>query len=194
MCGICVSTIILKQAIQLKSIPSRLFLDAVLNAGKAHGRAIVESTLMPVIRDYNSFSKLSSELILKTMKEQAPTTVTHFLRYGTTLLVPMLSCLVFILTSRPPLPPRYIAAFSMQLQNNPHPMLASNPFCINCLLCFSQRSTLQLCRLFLATPTFHVHSQLASGTVSIQYLNNFGKRLLPWPHLPPFHRPRHTAR
>ncbi|KAK3808734.1 MAG: hypothetical protein J3Q66DRAFT_355502 [Benniella sp.] len=73
------SVLLCQKAIQLKSIPSRLFLDAVLNAGKAHGRAIVESTLMPVIRDCNSFSKLSSELILKTMKEQAPTTVTHFL-------------------------------------------------------------------------------------------------------------------
>lgn len=78
-----VSTTIIQKAIRLKSIPSRLFLDAVLNAGKAHGRAIVDSVLMPVIHDHISFSKLSSELIQKTMKEQASTTVIHFLRYTT---------------------------------------------------------------------------------------------------------------
>ena len=70
-----------EQALHLKAIPSRLFLDAILQAGKAHGRAIVDGVLLPAIRDYVGFSKLTSELVQKVMKEQTSATVIHFLRY-----------------------------------------------------------------------------------------------------------------
>jgi hypothetical protein len=55
-------------------------LDAILHAGRANGRAIVDGVLMPVVRDHASFSKLSSELVQKVMKEQSAVTVIHFLR------------------------------------------------------------------------------------------------------------------
>ncbi|KAG0223023.1 hypothetical protein BGX31_008744 [Mortierella sp. GBA43] len=73
------SVLLCPKALRLKSIPSRLFLDAVLKAGQAQGRAIVDSVLMPVVHDLVGFSKLSSELVQKTLKEQASTTVIHFL-------------------------------------------------------------------------------------------------------------------
>ncbi|KAF9985051.1 hypothetical protein BGZ65_011860 [Modicella reniformis] len=73
------SILLSKKALHLKSIPSRLFLDAVLNAGKAHGRAVVDSVLIPIIQDHINFSRLSSELIQKTLKEQTSTTLVYFL-------------------------------------------------------------------------------------------------------------------
>ncbi|KAF8938981.1 hypothetical protein BGZ58_010981 [Dissophora ornata] len=69
-----------QKVLYLKAIPSRLLLDAILQAGKAHGRAIVDSVLLPAIRDYVGFSKLTSELVQKVMKEQTSATVIHFLR------------------------------------------------------------------------------------------------------------------
>ncbi|KAF9361527.1 hypothetical protein BGX26_002032 [Mortierella sp. AD094] len=68
-----------RKALSLKSIPSRLFLDALLHAGKAHGRAIVDSVLLPVIFDHTTFSKLASELVQKVMKEQTSASMVHFL-------------------------------------------------------------------------------------------------------------------
>ncbi|KAG0019114.1 hypothetical protein BGZ80_006304 [Entomortierella chlamydospora] len=66
-------------ALSLKSMPSRLFLDALLHAGKAHGRAVVDSVLLPVIHDCTTFSKLASELVQKVLKEQASASMVHFL-------------------------------------------------------------------------------------------------------------------
>ncbi|KAG0056108.1 hypothetical protein BGZ83_006369 [Gryganskiella cystojenkinii] len=63
----------------LKSTPSRLFLDSMLSAGKAHGRAIVDGVLLPIARDYHRYSKHISELIQKIMKEQTSATMIHFL-------------------------------------------------------------------------------------------------------------------
>ncbi|KAG0359572.1 hypothetical protein BC939DRAFT_501214 [Gamsiella multidivaricata] len=68
-----------RKALHLKSIPSRLFLDAILHASKAHGRAIVDGVLIPVVRNHACFSKLTSELAQKVIKEQIPATVIHFL-------------------------------------------------------------------------------------------------------------------
>ncbi|KAF9204274.1 hypothetical protein BGZ49_005478 [Haplosporangium sp. Z 27] len=68
-----------RKVLRLKSIPSRLFLDSILHAGKTHGRAIVDSVLLPAIHDHDSFSKLTSELVQKVMKEQTTASAVHFL-------------------------------------------------------------------------------------------------------------------
>ncbi|KAF8955308.1 hypothetical protein BGZ46_002667 [Entomortierella lignicola] len=68
-----------RKVLRLKSIPSRLFLDSILHARKTHGRAIVDSVLLPAIHDHDSFSKLTSELVQKVMKEQTTASAVHFL-------------------------------------------------------------------------------------------------------------------
>ncbi|KAG0318418.1 hypothetical protein BG000_004246 [Podila horticola] len=69
----------LHKATELKSIPSRLFLDAVLCASRGHGRAMVDGVLLPLMRDYANFSKFISELVQKALKEQTAASLTHFL-------------------------------------------------------------------------------------------------------------------
>ncbi|KAF9431496.1 Peroxisomal membrane protein PMP27 [Entomortierella beljakovae] len=68
-----------QKALGIKSTPSRLFLDAVLHAGKRHGRAVVDNVLLPLLHDRVGFSKLTSELIQKVMKEQSSASMVHFL-------------------------------------------------------------------------------------------------------------------
>ncbi|KAG0017226.1 hypothetical protein BGZ81_010844 [Podila clonocystis] len=69
----------LHKVTELKSIPSRLFLDAVLCASRGHGRAMVDGVLLPLVRDYANFSKFISELVQKALKEQTAASLTHFL-------------------------------------------------------------------------------------------------------------------
>ncbi|KAF9142246.1 hypothetical protein BG015_000995 [Linnemannia schmuckeri] len=70
-----------RKASQLSSQPSRLFLDALLHAGKAHGRAIIDGVILPLARDYTKFSKPASELVQKVLKEQTSTSLIHFLSH-----------------------------------------------------------------------------------------------------------------
>ncbi|KAF8945982.1 hypothetical protein BGZ47_001543 [Haplosporangium gracile] len=70
-----------RKASQLSSQPSRLFLDALLHAGKAHGRAINDGVILPLARDYTTFSKPTSELVQKVLKEQTSASLIHFLSY-----------------------------------------------------------------------------------------------------------------
>lgn len=69
----------LRKATELKSIPSRLFLDAALCASRGHGRAMVDGVLLPLVQDYANFSKFISELVQKALKEQTAAGLTHFL-------------------------------------------------------------------------------------------------------------------
>ncbi|KAG0256864.1 hypothetical protein BG011_004284 [Mortierella polycephala] len=67
------------KARKLKSTPSRLFLDSIVHAARAYGRAVVDGVLMPLFRDSANFSKQSSELIQKVLKEQTSAIVVHFI-------------------------------------------------------------------------------------------------------------------
>ncbi|KAF9293329.1 hypothetical protein BGZ74_011762 [Mortierella antarctica] len=69
----------LQKATELKSIPSRLFLDAVLCASRGHGRAMVDGVLLPLVQDYANFSKFISELVQKALKEHTAASLIHFL-------------------------------------------------------------------------------------------------------------------
>ncbi|KAG0059070.1 hypothetical protein BGZ89_000724 [Linnemannia elongata] len=71
-----------RKASELPSQPSRLFLDALLHAGKAHGRAIIDGVVLPLARNYTKFSKPASELVQKVLKEQTSASLIHFLRYA----------------------------------------------------------------------------------------------------------------
>ncbi|KAG0276651.1 hypothetical protein BGZ96_003198 [Linnemannia gamsii] len=71
-----------RKASDLSSQPSRLFLDALLHAGKAHGRAIIDGVVLPLARDYTNFSKPASELVQKVLKEQTSASLIHFIRYA----------------------------------------------------------------------------------------------------------------
>ncbi|KAF9921194.1 hypothetical protein FBU30_008808 [Linnemannia zychae] len=68
-------------AAELSSQPSRLFLDALLHAGKIHGRAVIDSVVLPLARDYVKFSKPISELVQKVLKEQTSAGLIHFLSH-----------------------------------------------------------------------------------------------------------------
>ncbi|KAG0066836.1 hypothetical protein BGZ92_005258, partial [Podila epicladia] len=69
----------LHKATELKSIPSRLFLDAVLYASRGHGRAMVDGVLLPLVQDFANFSKFISELVQKSLKEQTAASLIHFI-------------------------------------------------------------------------------------------------------------------
>lgn len=70
-----------RKASELPSQPSRLFLDALLHAGKAHGRAIIDGVVLPLARNYTKFSKPASELVQKVLKEQTSASLIHFLSH-----------------------------------------------------------------------------------------------------------------
>ncbi|KAF9184377.1 hypothetical protein BGZ51_002950 [Haplosporangium sp. Z 767] len=67
------------KARQLKSTPSRLFLDSIVHAARAYGRAVVDGVLMPLFQDSANFSKQTSELIQKVLKEQTSAIAVHFI-------------------------------------------------------------------------------------------------------------------
>ncbi|KAF9426388.1 hypothetical protein BGZ94_006589 [Podila epigama] len=69
----------LRKASDLKSIPSRLFLNAFLRASKGYGRAMVDGVLQNLVCDLSNYSKFISELVLKAMKEQTSAGHSHFL-------------------------------------------------------------------------------------------------------------------
>ncbi|KAG9066251.1 hypothetical protein KI688_001472 [Linnemannia hyalina] len=68
-----------RKASELPSQPSRLLLDALLRAGKAHGRAVIDGVVLPLARNYTKFSKPASELVQKVLKEQTSASLIHFL-------------------------------------------------------------------------------------------------------------------
>ncbi|KAG0255258.1 hypothetical protein BGZ95_005814, partial [Linnemannia exigua] len=70
-----------RKASELSSQPSRLFLDALLHAGRAHGRAIIDGVVLPLAQDYIKFSKPTSELVQKVLKEQTSASLIHFLSH-----------------------------------------------------------------------------------------------------------------
>ncbi|KAF9546046.1 hypothetical protein EC957_010182 [Mortierella hygrophila] len=69
------------KASELPSQPSRLLLDALLCAGKAHGRAVIDGVVLPLARNYTKFSKPASELVQKVLKEQTSASLIHFLSH-----------------------------------------------------------------------------------------------------------------
>ncbi|KAK3841959.1 MAG: hypothetical protein J3R72DRAFT_524008 [Linnemannia gamsii] len=74
-----VRVLFFRKASELSSQPSRLFLDALLHAGRVHGRAIIDGVVLPLIQDYIKFSKPASELVQKVLKEQTSASLIHFL-------------------------------------------------------------------------------------------------------------------
>ncbi|KAG0214482.1 hypothetical protein BGX28_001936 [Mortierella sp. GBA30] len=68
-----------QKALHIKSKPSRLFLHSIVHAGRNHGRAIVDAILLPLFRDYERYSKVSSELVQNVLKEQTSAGMIHFL-------------------------------------------------------------------------------------------------------------------
>ncbi|KAG0377854.1 hypothetical protein BGX24_005312 [Mortierella sp. AD032] len=81
-----VRVLFFRKASELSSQPSRLFLDALLHAGRVHGRAIIDGVVLPLVQDHIKFSKPASELVQKVLKEQTSASLIHFLRLWSRLV------------------------------------------------------------------------------------------------------------